>query len=109
MNQPEFLEAVFHHYGLSLPLGGDKSIHCPVHDDSRRSASVNSDKGVWVCYACNGRGSGIQIIMARENLTYSDARKWADKNIGKESKQHSPSKGRKSRSRWTPPRLRALQ
>jgi len=109
MNQSEFLEAVFSHYGLDLPTGGDKSIHCPVHDDSRKSASVNSDKGVWVCYACNGRGSGIQIVMARENLTYSDARKWAEKNIGKEAKHKAAPRGRKSSSRWTPPRLRALR
>ncbi len=47
MNQPEFLQAVFSHYGLDLPLGGEKSILCPVHDDSHKSASVNSDKGVW--------------------------------------------------------------
>ena len=108
MNQPEFLEAVFSHYGLDLPLGGEKSILCPVHDDSRKSASVNSDKGVWVCYACNGSGSGIQIIMAREKLTYPEARKWADKNIGKESQQSAPTRGRKKSSgRWTPPRLRA--
>ncbi len=109
MNQPEFLQAVFSHYGLDLPLGGEKSILCPIHDDSHKSASVNSDKGVWVCYACNGRGSGIHIIMARENLTYSDARQWAEKNIGKESKIPAPSRGRKSSSRWTPPRLRSVR
>lgn len=108
MNQPEFLQAVFSHYGLDLPLGGEKSILCPVHDDSHKSASVNSDKGVWVCYACSGRGSGINIIMARENLTYPEARKWAEKNIGKESRSQAPSRGRKrSNGRWTPPRLRA--
>jgi DNA primase len=109
VNQPEFLQAVFSHYGLDLPLGGEKSILCPVHDDSRRSASVNSDKGVWVCYACNGRGSGIQIIMARENLTYPEARSWAEKNIGKESQRQAPKRGRKSSNRWTPPRLRAIR
>lgn len=107
MNQSEFLEAVFRHYGLDLPLGGDKSIHCPVHDDSHKSASVNSDKGVWVCYACNGGGAGIQIVMSRENLTYPEARTWAEKNIGKQSKTQAPMRGRKSNSRWTPPRLRA--
>ena len=108
MNQPEFLEAVFNHYGLTLPLGGEKSILCPVHDDSRKSASVNSDKGVWVCYACNASGSGIQIIMAREKLTYPEARKWAEKNIGKESSTPIVHNRRSKKSgRWTPPRLRA--
>ena len=108
MNQSEFLEAVFNHYGLTLPQG-EKSILCPVHDDSRKSASVNSEKGVWVCYACHGSGSGIQIIMARENLTYPEARKWADTHIGKEKSKEfaTPSRGRRrTNGRWTPPRLR---
>jgi hypothetical protein len=45
--------------------------------------------------------------MAREHLTYPEARSWAEKNIGKESKKSTPSRGRKTKSRWTPPRLRA--
>jgi len=107
MNQPEFLEAVFNHYGLTLPQG-EKSILCPVHDDSRKSASVNSEKGVWVCYACNAGGSGIQIIMSREKLAYSEARSWAEKNIGKESSTPIVHNRRSKKSgRWTPPRLRA--
>jgi DNA primase len=107
MNQPEFLEAVFNHYGLDLPQG-EKSILCPVHDDSRKSASVNSDKGVWVCYACAAGGSGIQIIMARENLAYPEARSWAEKNIGKESSAPIVHNRRSKKSgRWTPPRLRS--
>lgn len=106
MNQPEFLEAVFSHYGLTLPQG-EKSILCPVHDDSRKSASVNSDKGVWVCYACNSGGSGIQIVMEREKLTYSEARTWAEKNIGKETSEKIVHNRRsKGGGRWTPPRLR---
>ena len=107
MNQPEFLEAVFNHYGLTLPQG-EKSILCPVHDDSRKSASVNSEKGVWVCYACAAGGSGIQIIMAREKLTYPEARSWAEKNIGKESSTPIVHNRRSKKSgRWTPPRLRS--
>jgi DNA primase len=108
MNQPEFLEAVFNHYNLDFPQG-EKSILCPVHDDSRKSASVNSEKGVWVCYACSAGGSGIQIIMAREHLTYPEARSWAEKNIGKEQQHAVASRGRAARKnsgRWTPPRLR---
>jgi DNA primase len=107
MNQPEFLEAVFNHYGLTLPQG-EKSILCPVHDDAKKSASVNSEKGVWVCYACHASGSGIHIIMAREKLTYPEARSWADKNIGQEKSQQvaTPMRGNRRGSRWTPPRLR---
>lgn len=107
LNQSEFLEAVFRHYELDLPYG-EKSIFCPVHDDSHKSASVNSDKGVWVCYACHSGGTGIHIIMARENMAYPDAMKWAEKNLGKISKTPQRPTKRRSGSRWVPPRLRRV-
>lgn len=36
--------------------GTERSFNCPVHDDSRASASVNVAKGVWTCYACGAKG-----------------------------------------------------
>jgi len=29
-------------------------MHCPLHGDSRRSASLNVDKGVYYCFKCGG-------------------------------------------------------
>lgn len=34
----------------------ERPFRCHVHDDSQASASVNIDKGVWVCYTCGAKG-----------------------------------------------------
>ena len=33
------------------------NIHCPFHEDRRESCAINTDKGVWICYAGCGQGS----------------------------------------------------
>lgn len=36
--------------------GVERPFNCPEHDDRNASASVNVEKGVWYCYACNASG-----------------------------------------------------
>jgi len=36
---------------------GEIEMHCPIHGDNKRSASVNPAKGVWYCHAGCGGGS----------------------------------------------------
>jgi 5S rRNA maturation endonuclease (ribonuclease M5) len=36
---------------------GEWDMRCPLHDDKKRSARVNFDKGVWKCFAGCGHGS----------------------------------------------------
>lgn len=36
--------------------GDERPFLCPVHEDSRPSASVNVLKNVWVCYTCGAHG-----------------------------------------------------
>ena len=36
--------------------GRERQFHCHVHGDTNPSASVNVEKGVWVCYACGAKG-----------------------------------------------------
>jgi DNA primase len=43
-------EAIEHGRGVERPFC------CPVHGDRNASASVNVEKGVWVCYACGASG-----------------------------------------------------
>lgn len=42
--------------------GRERAFCCPVHGDSRASASVNIVKGVWVCYTCGARGTLNDIV-----------------------------------------------
>ena len=36
--------------------GVERSFRCDVHDDKNASASVNVDKGLWVCFSCGASG-----------------------------------------------------
>lgn len=70
----DLLEVMFNHYGLRWPRGyGDVSIKCPVHDDSHASASVNTSKGVFNCFACGAGGSAFDLVMLREGVEFTDA------------------------------------
>ena len=42
---------------LSTGRGIERPFCCPAHDDSNASASVNTLKGVWYCYACHAHGT----------------------------------------------------
>jgi len=79
------LEAVYDYYDLPLPTGsGDRKAKCPVHEERRASASVNTEQGVFLCFACGAKGSGIDIVMAREGLDYGGATDFIEKHLAGE-------------------------
>lgn len=41
---------------LAIGYGIERSFVCHVHPDTNASASVNAVTGLWVCYACGGKG-----------------------------------------------------
>ena len=44
--------------GIDVPVGNEEiSILCPFHNDTTESCSINTDKGVWICFAGCGQGS----------------------------------------------------
>ena len=117
----ELLESVFDYYDLKYPMGsGDRKIRCPVHDEKNPSASLNTDSGVFLCFACGAKGSGIDIVMAREGLDYVGAVDFIDKHIAGKGGTvrselrgkprggvHGGSRDRKSSSRYVPSWLRS--
>lgn len=60
--------------------------HCPVHDDQRRSAVLNFDKGVWYCNA-EGIGGSIEDLIARRDEWVSPP--------NPEANGHAPARARK--------------
>src|SRR5262245_20056857 len=40
--------------------------YCPVHPDSRPSASINFLKGVWYCHGC-GQGGSLRYLLAHRD------------------------------------------
>ena len=81
---PNLMDAVHNGRGV------ERSFVCDVHDDHSPSASVNVEKGVWVCYACgaSGRvGSGsttdvmrraISLMKGQSEAPFSFEEKWLD-------------------------------
>ncbi len=47
---------------------GEWGMHCPLpdHEDQKRSASVNFEKGVWFCQVCDNGGPVEQIVKLLE-------------------------------------------
>lgn len=45
---------------------GEWDMYCPLHDDSKRSASLNVETGVWYCQAGCGGGRITQLIRLKD-------------------------------------------
>lgn len=51
---------------LASGYGVERSFCCPVHGDNDPSASVNTIKMVWVCYACGAHGRVGGEVLAQD-------------------------------------------
>lgn len=59
--------------GIRLPLhANENSICCPFHEDNVASCSINTDKGVWICFAGCGQGSLHQFLMKYLHISYDE-------------------------------------
>ncbi|AXG81132.1 hypothetical protein DVK44_29465 [Streptomyces paludis] len=72
---------VLAHYGVDLNESrwGNTAVLCPVHNERRPSLSVNVEKGVAFCFACDFKGTAIHLIMAMEGCSRADALDRAEK------------------------------
>lgn len=41
---------------------GEWGLHCPLHEDSTRSASINIEASEWWCFSCGEGGSIVSLI-----------------------------------------------
>jgi putative DNA primase/helicase len=48
---------------------------CPFHDDSTASFSVNSSKGVYVCFGCDAKGDAYTFLQEKEGLDFAGAKR----------------------------------
>src|ERR1051326_2339059 len=58
---------------------GEWDMYCPIHPDSKRSASINTKKGLWVCPAGCGGGRLSGLIKRKKE--------WRDRKEVPESSQ----------------------
>ena len=64
-------------YGGEVKEGKSASVKCCMHDDSRRSAVMNTYDNLYYCHTCGKGGSSIDVVMEKENLGFKDAAKRA--------------------------------
>lgn len=48
--------------GEEPKTNGEWDMHCPLHEDDKRSANLNVDSGVWFCHKGCGGGTVRQLI-----------------------------------------------
>jgi hypothetical protein len=70
--------------GESPRENGDIDAHCPLHNDSRRSAVINFEEGVWYCNK-DDEGGSLSDLLARRD-------EWVDPPA------HSNGSGRRART-----------
>lgn len=61
------------HYGGEVKEGKAVSVKCCLHNDSRRSAVLNTYDNLMYCHTCGKGGNAVNIISFKENLEFKDA------------------------------------
>jgi DNA primase len=69
--------------GLQIPVDrAEISMVCPLHGDRVSSLSINTDKGVWICFAGCGQGSLKSFLGKYLNLSALEVDKYlSDKEV----------------------------
>lgn len=63
------LYEVLKHYGYAKAKGvGKQWVRCPFHDDRHASAGVDWDSGFFTCFACEYRGTAVDLVQRREGV-----------------------------------------
>jgi len=64
---------------IDIPLKRQGKIlvgHCPFHEDKHPSFVVYPETNRYYCYGCGAKGSVIDYVMQRYNLTFKEAVSW---------------------------------
>jgi hypothetical protein len=51
------------HYGGEVREGKSASVRCCIHNDSRRSAVINTYDNLYYCHTCGKGGSAVDVVM----------------------------------------------
>lgn len=61
------------YYGGEVREGKNVSVKCCIHDDTRRSAVIDTYNNLYYCHTCGKGGSPVDVIMEKESLGFKDA------------------------------------
>ena len=65
------------YFGGEVREGREVAVRCVMHADSRRSASMNTDKNLYFCQTCGKGGNAVNLVCILENLEFNDGLKRA--------------------------------
>lgn len=60
-------------YGGEVMEGRARSVRCVMHDDSRKSAVINTVENLYFCHTCGKGGNTVNVVMEKESLEFKDA------------------------------------
>jgi DNA primase len=77
------MQDVLTHYGLmqgtqqkASKHGTELRLHCPFHEDSTPSLSINAETGKFHCFGCHAKGGDIfDFVVAKEEISAGDRTK----------------------------------
>lgn len=73
------LYEVLKHYGYDRPKGlGKQWICCPFHDDRHASAGVDWTTNYFTCFACEAKGTALDLVMMKEGVDLDGAVSFID-------------------------------
>jgi len=81
-DKPDLERTLLHYDVVVTGLHGNRLVCCPVHDERIPSCSVNLDKQLMFCHACDFKGDSINLIMEKENCDYRSAIEFAKAHLG---------------------------
>ena len=64
-------------YGGEVREGKASSVRCCLHNDSRKSAVINTVDNLYYCHTCGKGGNAVNVVMIIENLEFKDGLKRA--------------------------------
>lgn len=76
----------------SGPSGQEWGMRCPLHDDHKRSASLNVNTGLWYCQTCEEGGKVTTLLrkMKEQGISFNGSKVPEFKRTSEEDKQEFP-------------------
>lgn len=71
------ISCIINYYGGEVREGREVPVRCAFHNDSRRSASINTIDNLYFCHTCGKGGNAVNIVCTQENLEFKDGLKRA--------------------------------
>jgi len=64
-------------FGGEVREGKSSSVRCVLHNDSRRSAVINTIDNLYYCHTCGKGGNAVNLVCILENMEFKDGLKRA--------------------------------